>query len=790
MGLAMKYAVQEVTKTSRLYGYNISLHIINCRNENDVNKAVLYAFKNSYHFMIGPYSSETSYVTSILTGTFQLTSVSYSASNTDFQKYGPNKGYMLRSVPDDSVRIFALFDLITEMKWNYIGVVSSFNYNGERDSHKFINSLKQYGVCLANHITLQEQASADNCLDAIDTLNIDNKLNILILFTTNSNSRCLLKALKARKFINRFYLICVYGCTNYIEVVREVEETAENVLSIDIHHPSVKGFKEYFLVQNPIDNTEVFFRQYWESLFSCKLRNRSEHVKTCSGYERLSERHFNQLTPISTIVNSVNLIAEVLSILISANCNVTVTPNHTKCFIDPSRPDVLTSPIFQIMVLLSVNGTICDSSRLFECGQEVTYRYDFHQYKRNKHGSYEHLMVGNWSMATWGSKKSVLSRNLRTSNKLLNSVCSKECPLGYVKERDSHLQKAMCCWKCKRCQENAIVVNDACISCASTELADLRSSICIPLKRKFIQFDNSLTPYFLLFACLIGECFVINVVIFFIKYDQFRIIRASGRDLCYMILTGTFLVFLYPLFFFAKPSLSLCAIRSGLPGIAFLCCYAPLFLKVHRVYRIFTHAKKTVERPILISSRSLLFISSSFVCVQFLLVAVWLTTNPPVTYAIVSTNNDYLTIHCKGDSSPLFLILNLALSVCFMLACTVLAFKTRHFPKNYNEAKYIGITLYVTCVAWSIFVPAYFLLPEKDFIREYFMGAISVVIGYITVIGLFGYKIRLLLNKYATERGDENLESWFLSQNCSNDGNLQPKFPTEDTFQSNASAAL
>ena len=92
------------------------------------------------------------------------------------------------------------------------------------------------------------------------------------------------------------------------------------------------------------------------------------------------------------------------------------------------------------------------------------------------------------------------------------------------------------------------------------------------------------------------------------------------------------------------------------------------------------------------------------------------------------------------------MLLRLALSVVFMISCTVLAFKTRHFPKNYNEAKFIGITLYITCVAWAVFFPAFFLASGKEnFLREYFMCSICVTIGYITLLGLFSQKIKLLL---------------------------------------------
>lgn len=40
--------------------------------------------------------------------------------------------------------------------------------------------------------------------------------------------------------------------------------------------------------------------------------------------------------------------------------------------------------------------------------------------------------------------------------------------------------------------------------------------------------------------------------------------------------------------------------------------------------------------------------------------------------------------------------------------CTLYAFKTRKIPANFNEAKYIGFTMYSTCIVWLAFVPIYF----------------------------------------------------------------------------------
>jgi hypothetical protein len=40
--------------------------------------------------------------------------------------------------------------------------------------------------------------------------------------------------------------------------------------------------------------------------------------------------------------------------------------------------------------------------------------------------------------------------------------------------------------------------------------------------------------------------------------------------------------------------------------------------------------------------------------------------------------------------------------------CTWYAFKTRKIPENFNEAKYIGFTMYSTCIIWLAFIPIFF----------------------------------------------------------------------------------
>jgi hypothetical protein len=58
--------------------------------------------------------------------------------------------------------------------------------------------------------------------------------------------------------------------------------------------------------------------------------------------------------------------------------------------------------------------------------------------------------------------------------------------------------------------------------------------------------------------------------------------------------------------------------------------------------------------------------------------------------------------------STFSLMMSLVYNMFLILMCTLYAFKTRKIPEDFNEAKYIGFTMYSTCIVWLAFVPIYF----------------------------------------------------------------------------------
>ena len=72
-------------------------------------------------------------------------------------------------------------------------------------------------------------------------------------------------------------------------------------------------------------------------------------------------------------------------------------------------------------------------------------------------------------------------------------------------------------------------------------------------------------------------------------------------------------------------------------------------------------------------------------------------TYPKRNRAYLQCYNSFLTV-----------IGPLGYNIFIVILCTIYAVKTRNFPENFNEAKFIGFSMYVTCVIWIAFVPLYF----------------------------------------------------------------------------------
>ncbi|KAF6769744.1 hypothetical protein AHF37_12250 [Paragonimus kellicotti] len=109
----------------------------------------------------------------------------------------------------------------------------------------------------------------------------------------------------------------------------------------------------------------------------------------------------------------------------------------------------------------------------------------------------------------------------------------------------------------------------------------------------------------------VGICITIWVITTWRVYSETPIVRATGRELAYLQLSGCLVCFAVPFILLATPSIFTCTMQRILIGLGFAMMYASLLTKTNRIARIFDAAKRTTRRPVYISPRSQLVIAGA-----------------------------------------------------------------------------------------------------------------------------------------------------------------------------------
>jgi metabotropic glutamate receptor 2/3 len=100
-------------------------------------------------------------------------------------------------------------------------------------------------------------------------------------------------------------------------------------------------------------------------------------------------------------------------------------------------------------------------------------------------------------------------------------------------------------------------------------------------------------------------------------------------------------------------------------------------------------------------------ICTILISIQVLSTCIWLVLEPPgIRQYNPNGRRDIVILKCKIED--ISFLISLVYNMLLIIICTVYAVKTRKIPENFNESKFIGFTMYTTCIIWLAFVPIYF----------------------------------------------------------------------------------
>ncbi|XP_062441562.1 metabotropic glutamate receptor 7 isoform X4 [Rhea pennata] len=657
--------------------------------------------------VIGASGSSVSIMVANILRLFQIPQISYASTApelSDDRRYD----FFSRVVPPDSFQAQAMVDIVKALGWNYVSTLASEGNYGEKGVESFMQiSREAGGLCIAQSLKIPQDRK-DKTIDfdkIIKQLLETPNARAIIIFANDEDIKQILAAAKRADQVGHFLWVGSDTWGSKVSPLIQQEDVAEGAITILPKRATIEGFDAYFTSRTLENNRRnVWFAEYWEENFNCKLTisgsKKEDTDRKCTGQERIGkDSHYEQEGKVQFVIDAVYAMAHALHHMSKDLC----ADYPGVC---PEMEQAGGKKLLKYIRSVNFNGS-AGTPVMFNKNGDAPGRYDIFQYHTTNTSTPGYRLVGQWTddlqlnieEMQWG----------KGVREIPSSVCSLPCKPG---ERKKMVKGMPCCWHCELCDGYQYQADEVtCLLCSYNERPNENRTGCrsIPIVKLEWHSPWAVIPVFLAMLGIIATIFVMAT---FIRYNDTPIVRASGRELSYVLLTGIFLCYIITFLMIAKPNVAVCSFRRIFLGLGMCISYAALLTKTNRIYRIFEQGKKSVTAPRLISPTSQLAITSSLISVQLLGVFIWFAVDPPniiIDYDEQKTMNpDQARGVLKCDITDLQIICSLGYSILLMVTCTVYAIKTRGVPENFNEAKPIGFTMYTTCIVWLAFIPIFF----------------------------------------------------------------------------------
>lgn len=480
-----------------------------------------------------------------------------------------------------------------------------------------------------------------------------------------------------------------------------------------------------------------WFKTCYEQIMNCTFKNKIKNKQKCNS----SEVFGDALSPgysyyvSDKVVDAVYVFAHALHQVLSPSA----CQNVSSCEQSAKLSGALLLDAMRNSSFPSVDGrriSIDDKG-------EVSGGYAFHYIKPgNKKGQWQNIYIGSWQ----GRLK--INSSLISGSKLISvyAKCSEPCNGNKIKQLIH--EKPVCCWTCVECPDGSLAINKTtCHVCKQGYSANKQTKRCTKIPEVFYSLDKRISKLLVippLILAVLGILAVLFTVSVFIRYHSNPLIKASGRELCYILLTGLFLSFLFPFVSISRPSRLLCLSQFILDSLPLTISLVPIAMKTNRVVRIFDPTRKITDRPSFTRPLPQLFLSTLLISIQIiLLLALSMMQFPKEKIVYFSSTEIHLVCSSTSTQIPLAHLYNLIL----ILVCTYYGFKTRNIPSNFNEAKSIAFAMYASCITIIVFLAVFVILGNansNEILQQAIQSYRVVLLANVILFCFFAHKVYML----------------------------------------------
>ena len=668
--------------------------------------------------------------------------------------------YFMRTVPPDNFQARALADVVKHFDWSFVVAINSGDIYGREGIKEFMTYFEDRGVnntksCIARQAIEipypdASQQDYDQAANILLQPYISNA-SVIVLFGQTETAQGILEAMQRKReaFANKqFVWVGTDGWADYLD--EEHKAMAKYVISTAHKTLNSSDFERHFRSLHVENSSNPWLREYWDA-FNCS--NVAPDV-TCRPID----------TYVPHTINAVYAFAHAVSKMQKVLCNGTGL-----CSAILRHERDATSLNGSLLLQYLKNVSFVDETKNLVSfdrnGDPEVAEYAIN-YLHPSAGSAEQPQtvtmvtspIGSWTTTPSGTLLT-LQHSSFPELRQRQSSCSAPCKTGYYPQFvEGH---PGCCWTCQTCPGSLDVSNGKdCITCPVGFIPNLRKDGCSSIPVVYFSISNPWAITVILIGS-VGIMITWVVIIVLVLNHTHPVVKASSRELIAILVVGVHLCYVMPFFFIVKPSAPICAIRRFGVGFSFSICFSALFVRTIRIHRIFNREVLT-DPLVFVKPLSQVVFALLLVLVQVAMSAIWLGVEQPSARSVYSGASGELKC---SENSYLGLSLTLGYNAILLVLATYYAFRARNVPQNFNETRFINLTVYSLVVIWVAFLPVYFGTANLGTVFQTSSILLAIVLSATILLGcllvtkvyyLFG-NLRISLNALQQKQRTESM---------------------------------
>ncbi|NXB55514.1 CASR protein, partial [Struthidea cinerea] len=722
--------------------------------------------------VVGATGSGISTAVANLLGLFYIPQVSYASSSRLLSNKNQFKSF-LRTIPNDEHQATAMADIIEYFRWNWVGTIAADDDYGRPGIEKFREEAEERDICIDFSELISQYSDEEEIQQVVEVIQ-NSTARVIVVFSSGPDLEPLIKEIVRRNITGKIWLASEAWASSSLIAMPEFFRVIGSTIGFALKAGQIPGFREFLQKVHPKKSTNNgFAKEFWEETFNCYLPDGSKNSPASTSFHKGHEEGLgagngtsafrppctgdenitNVETPYMDYTHlriSYNVYLAVYSIAHALQDIYTCTPGKG-LFTNGSCADIKKVEAWQVLKHLrhlNFTNNMGEQVDFDEFGDLVGNYSIINWHLSPEDGSVVFEEVGHYNVYAKKGERLFINENKilwgGLSKEVPFSNCSRDCLPG---TRKGIIEgEPTCCFECVDCPDGEYSDEtdaSACDKCPEDYWSNENHTSCIPKQIEFLAWTEPFGIALTLFAVLgiFLTSFVLGV---FTKFRNTPIVKATNRELSYLLLFSLLCCFSSSLFFIGEPQNWTCRLRQPAFGISFVLCISCILVKTNRVLLVF-EAKIPTSLHRKWWGLNLQFLLV-FLCtfVQIVICVIWLYTAPPSSYRNHELEDEIIFITCHEGS---LMALGFLIGYTCLLAaiCFFFAFKSRKLPENFNEAKFITFSMLIFFIVWISFIPAYASTYGK------FVSAVEVIAILAASFGLlaciFFNKVYIILFK-------------------------------------------